>query len=226
MPLIIKSNTCHRILQPKGILVQDKMHLETSIGAPVVFGCREVETGYILCRGAINGLPIVFGCGEVETGHFLGRGAINGLLGLGNEKLDVTNLLSSKGFVRNSFSLCFTSKGSGRIAFGDKGDPDQMTTPLDTLHHESVLYSIRIEQISIGNVEFAALFDSAGSTVTRLNDEIYSLIAKHFDSLVKDRRRLDPLSPLEYCYETRDTSYWVPPSLNLKTKGGANFHVI
>ncbi|VFQ96315.1 unnamed protein product [Cuscuta campestris] len=135
------------------------MHLETSIGAPVVFGCGEAETGYILGRGAINGL--------------------------GNAKLDVTNLLSSKGFVQNSFSLCFTSKGSGRIAFGDKGDPDQMTTPLDTLHYESVLYSIRIEQISIGNVEFAALFDS-GSTVTRLNDEIYSLIAKHFDSLVKE----------------------------------------
>ncbi|RAL44940.1 hypothetical protein DM860_003699 [Cuscuta australis] len=93
----------------KGFLVEDLIHLET----------YDRNATHIV-------VPVVFGCGEVETGFILDQAAINGFIGLAHGTLDLTSLLSSRGLVPNSFSLCFAPDGSGRIAFGDKGDHDQM----------------------------------------------------------------------------------------------------
>ncbi|CAH9056435.1 unnamed protein product [Cuscuta europaea] len=87
-------------------------------------------------------------CGEVETGLILSTAAVNGLLGLGHGALGVPNQLSSagEGLVPYSFSLCFAADGNGRIAFGDKGDSDQLQTPLETSHqnelHDGIPFGI------------------------------------------------------------------------------------
>ncbi|VFQ59041.1 unnamed protein product [Cuscuta campestris] len=78
-------------------------------------------------------------CGEVVSGFLLEDAAINGFLGLGHAVLDLTSLLSSRGLVPNSFSLCFAPDGSGRVAFGDKGDADQMVTPLLEGSHKRLI---------------------------------------------------------------------------------------
>jgi Xylanase inhibitor N-terminal len=69
-------------------------------------------------------------CGEVQTGSFLSSGAPNGLMGLGMDDLSVPNMLAKNGLVSDSFSMCFSSDGSGRLNFGDKGSSDQSETPL------------------------------------------------------------------------------------------------
>ncbi|VFQ68752.1 unnamed protein product [Cuscuta campestris] len=104
-------------------------------------------------------------CRQVETGNFL----------------NVTSLLSSQGLVRNSFSMCFAPNGYGRIAFGDKGDDDQIFTPLLPTFDQSPYYNIQIEHISVENVviniSLVVLFDS-GTTLTYLTGEAYTLITK------------------------------------------------
>lgn len=69
-------------------------------------------------------------CGEVQTGSFLKSGAPNGLMGLGMDNSSVPNMLAKKGLISDSFSMCFSSDGSGRLHFGDKGSSDQSETSL------------------------------------------------------------------------------------------------
>ena len=98
-----------------GVLVQDVLHLT-----------REGPGG--AAAEALQA-PIVFGCGQVQTGLFLQGGAADGLLGLGMEKVSVPSVLASSGLVAsNSFSMCFSHDGVGRINFGDAGSRDQAET--------------------------------------------------------------------------------------------------
>ncbi|RAL54126.1 hypothetical protein DM860_004597 [Cuscuta australis] len=199
----------------KGYLVKDVWHLES----------------YDDERQAIDA-PIIFGCGTVETGTNLQGGTINGLLGLGlayNQPLDVPGILASQGLVPNAFSLCFASNGSGRIAFGDKGDTDQMKTPLEIIQDNDG-YNIRIQQIAIENVvtnvDFIATVDS-GTSLTYLNEEAYAIITENFNSHVKGPRiGHNPEDAFEYCYIIRrnHTTNW-DPSLTLKMRGGTDYHV-
>ncbi|RAL44867.1 hypothetical protein DM860_003626 [Cuscuta australis] len=197
----------------RGILVKDVMHLET-------YDDNRTRSS----------APVIFGCGQVETGDLLGEGPVNGLLGLGYGALDVTSLLSSQGLVRNSFSMCFAPNGYGRFAFGDLGDLDQMSTPFLPTFDQSPYYNIQIEHISVENVvvnlSLVAFFDS-GTTLTHLAGEAYSLVTKTFNLFVNDT--LVPMAgPFEYCYISRTdngTSIQTP-SLSLRTKGGADFHVL
>lgn len=69
-------------------------------------------------------------CGNNQTGSFLDGAAPNGLFGLGLDRISVPSILASRGFTSDSFSMCFGSRGIGRINFGDKGSSDQQETPL------------------------------------------------------------------------------------------------
>lgn len=66
-----------------------------------------------------------------QTGDLLEKAAINGVFGLGMGSISVPSILASQGLAADSFSLCFVSDGGGRIVFGDKGTPDQNTTPFN-----------------------------------------------------------------------------------------------
>ncbi|CAH9123783.1 unnamed protein product [Cuscuta epithymum] len=74
---------------------------ETSMGQP------KILNSYSPKSSSTSSAPVIFGCGMVETGTILEKGAVNGLLGLGfNTSLDVPTVLTSKGLVPNSLSLC------------------------------------------------------------------------------------------------------------------------
>jgi hypothetical protein len=102
-----------------GVLVEDVLHLVDGGGG------NEVQA------------PIVFGCGQVQTGAILRGAAAGGLMGLGMDKVSVPSALASSGLVASdSFSMCFSRDGVGRINFGDAGSLDQAETPLLVdLHH-------------------------------------------------------------------------------------------
>lgn len=70
-------------------------------------------------------------CGQVQTGSFLDIAAPNGLFGLGLDKVSVPSTLFRKGYIENSFSMCFGKDGTGRINFGDKGSLDQEEAPFN-----------------------------------------------------------------------------------------------
>ncbi|RDY06630.1 Aspartyl protease family protein 1, partial [Mucuna pruriens] len=175
---------------------------------------------------------ITFGCGQVQTGVLLKGEAPNGLFGLGMDNISVPSILAKEGLISNSFSMCFGSNGSGRIAFGDTGVSDQGKTPfnLKTLHPT---YNITITQIIVGgnaaDLEFHAIFDS-GTSFTYINDPAYTLLADKFSSLVKEKRHSfqspDSNIPFEYCYEISPNQTIIEvPLLNLTMKGGDDYYV-
>ncbi|XP_057778191.1 aspartyl protease family protein 1-like isoform X2 [Salvia miltiorrhiza] len=196
-----------------GILVDDVLHLGTyeSPQKPV-------------------SAPITLGCGIIQTGDFLDGAAINGLFGLGMDNISVPSILANKGLAANSFSMCFGGRdGVGRIAFGDKGTPNQKTTPINVeSSHPS--YNVTVTNIVVGGnsskVEFTAIFDS-GTSFTYLNDPAYSVIAEGFDSQVTEPRYQPERKIIfDYCYslsKTQDSYY--TPDLNITFKGGDLFFV-
>lgn len=97
-----------------GILIEDLLHLKTE------YKHSEPIQAYI-----------TFGCGQVQSGSFLDVAAPNGLFGLGMEQISVPSILSREGLMANSFSMCFSDDGVGRINFGDKGSPEQEETPFN-----------------------------------------------------------------------------------------------
>uniref|UniRef100_A0A803KXD9 Peptidase A1 domain-containing protein n=1 Tax=Chenopodium quinoa TaxID=63459 RepID=A0A803KXD9_CHEQI len=195
-----------------GILVEDVMHLTTEEHHP-----ESVEA------------YITFGCGQVQTGSFLDVAAPNGLFGLGMENISVPSILSRKGFIANSFSMCFGRDGVGRISFGDKGSPDQKETPFNVnpLHPS---YNITLTQIQVGtalnDVEFTALFDS-GTSFTYLVDPFYTNLARNFDLQIKDKRRpADSRLPFEYCYDMRpDANTSLVPTVSFSMEGGGQYRI-
>jgi hypothetical protein len=51
-------------------------------------------------------------------------------MGLGLDSLAVPSMLAKNKTISDSFSMCFGNDGSGRLKFGDKGNPGQNETPL------------------------------------------------------------------------------------------------
>jgi len=73
-------------------------------------------------------------CSVKQTGSLLETAAPTGLFGLSMDDISVPSMLAHMGLVANSFSMCFTTRGTqgiGRISFGDKGGSDQSKTPFD-----------------------------------------------------------------------------------------------
>ncbi|EYU37092.1 hypothetical protein MIMGU_mgv1a026715mg, partial [Erythranthe guttata] len=209
-----------------GILVNDLLHLGTDTDP----------------QDPIDA-PITFGCGMVQTGEFLDGVGLNGLFGLGIGSESVPSILASKGVTANSFSMCFSRDGLGRIEFGDTGSPDQEVTPFN-LQQSQPYYNVTVTQISVEesvtNVEFTAIFDTTSSFVY-LSDPAYSIIVKGIDSLYSlmlfllsqfDSRitevRYIPSRRIifDYCYSLGATqeSYTIP-ILAFTMEGGGKFYV-
>ncbi|KAG8363798.1 hypothetical protein BUALT_Bualt19G0059800 [Buddleja alternifolia] len=196
-----------------GILVDDVLHLGTDSTPQDI-----VEA------------PITLGCGIIQTGDFLDGAAINGLFGLGMDSISVPSTLASKGLAANSFSMCFGPDGFGRIEFGDKGSPNQKTTPfnLERLHPT---YNVTVTQIAVENnvtdIEFTAIFDS-GTSFTYLNDPAYTAIVESFNSQITNEPRYQPETQIifDYCYSLSATqeSYMIP-NLNLTMRGGDQLYI-
>jgi hypothetical protein len=94
-----------------GVLVEDVLHLTRD-------GGEAVEAA------------VVLGCGQEQTGAFLDGAAVDGLLGLGIDRVSVPSVLAAGGLVASdSFSMCFSPDGFGRINFGDAGRRGQAETP-------------------------------------------------------------------------------------------------
>lgn len=132
-----------------GILIEDVLHLKTEymhsepIQAYITFGSvyanskLNLITGqlcYVNCSYLLILMPCLArlcSCGQVQSGSFLDVAAPNGLFGLGMEQISVPSVLSREGLMVNSFSMCFSDDGVGRINFGDKGSPEQEETPFN-----------------------------------------------------------------------------------------------
>lgn len=196
-----------------GILVDDVLHMATADSA----------------RSPVQA-PITLGCGIIQTGDFLETAAPNGLFGLGMDNVSVPSILARKGIASNSFSMCFSPDGLGRLEFGDKGSSDQKTTPfnLEQLHPT---YNVTVTQLTIGkeviDLEFSAIFDT-GTSFTYLNDPAYSAIADNFHSQITEPRYIPATKIIfEYCYQLSATQKsYVYPRLNLTMQGGDSFHII
>ncbi|XP_073278513.1 aspartyl protease family protein 1-like [Primulina huaijiensis] len=196
-----------------GILVDDVLHLATADSALL-----PVQA------------PITLGCGIIQTGDFLENAAPNGLFGLGMDNVSVPSTLASKGITSNSFSMCFSPDGRGRIEFGDKGSSDQKTTPFN-LRQLHPTYNVTVTQLTVGkqvvDVEFSAIFDT-GTSFTYLNDPAYSAIADSFNSQITDEPRYVPQTKIifDYCYQLSATqNSYLYPRLNFTMKGGNPFYI-
>ncbi|KAI4341849.1 hypothetical protein MLD38_026523 [Melastoma candidum] len=194
-----------------GILVEDVLHLT-----------KDEEPSNAITTN------ITFGCGQIQTGSFLDGAAPNGLFGLGMSNMSVPSMLANQGLIPNSFSMCFSADGVGRINFGDEGSSDQGETPFN-LGQSHPTYTVGIVQINVGgkaaNVEFDAIFDS-GTSFTYLNDPAYSFISKTFNDLAQQSRYDDASLPFEYCYAlSPNQSSFETPTLNLTMKGSDPFSV-
>lgn len=195
-----------------GFLVNDVLYLTTEGNNPQIVKA-----------------PIVIGCGKVQTGSFLGDAAPNGLFGLGMDKLSVPSVLSSRGLISNSFSMCFGRDGIGRINFGDQGSSDQGQTSFNVKQKNS-LYNISITGMEVGNsssdVSFSALVDS-GTSFTTLADPAYTKLSENFNAAVSEKRAdVDSSIPFEYCYLLSSKGNLTHlPFINFKTQGGSKFPV-
>ncbi|CAL4985741.1 unnamed protein product [Urochloa decumbens] len=198
-----------------GVLVQDVLHLTRENSKQ-----QSVQA------------PVVLGCGQVQTGDFLNGAAAGGLMGLGMDKVSVPSVLATSGIVASdSFSMCFSSDGVGRINFGDAGSPGQAQTPLFVPgNSRSTYYNISVTAISVDNskpmpVEFAVVVDS-GSSYTYLSDPAYTLLTTSLNSRVSDPKADYSGQLFEYCYSVSpgQTNVTVP-EVRLTTKGGAVFPV-
>jgi hypothetical protein len=115
-----------------GVLVEDVVHLTREAPGP---------------GAATEALQatIVFGCGQVQTGAFLTGAGFDGLLGLGMDNVSVPSVLAASGVVAsNSFSMCFSDDGVGRINFGDAGSAGQSETPFVLRSTKSVRHSVDV----------------------------------------------------------------------------------
>ncbi|CAN6220059.1 unnamed protein product, partial [Urochloa humidicola] len=203
-----------------GVLVRDVLHLTREAPGPGA-ATEAVQA------------PIVFGCGQVQTGLFLEGGALDGLLGLGMDKVSVPSVLATSGLVKSdSFSMCFSDDGHGRIDFGDAGGAGQSQTPFipRTTHptYNVSFTAINVETKSVA-AEFTAVMDS-GTSFTYLNDPEYTELATNFNSQVREKRANFSSGasdvPFEYCYGlSSEQTEVLLPEVSLTTKGGALFPV-
>ncbi|CAN6200492.1 unnamed protein product [Urochloa humidicola] len=201
-----------------GVLVRDLLHLT-----------RETPG-----RPQPVNASVVFGCGQVQTGAFLDGGVFDGLLGLGMDRVSVPSVLAASGLVKSdSFSMCFSDDGIGRINFGDAGGAGQSETPFiprATRPTYNVSFTaINVETKSVP-AEFAAVMDS-GTSFTYLNDPEYTELATNFNSQIREKRANFTSAsadrfPFEYCYSISPSQTEVLiPDVSLTTKGGDLFPV-
>ena len=116
-----------------GVLVEDVLHLSREAGG---------------ASTAVRA-PVVLGCGQVQTGAFLDGAAVDGLLGLGMDKVSVPSVLHAAGLVASdSFSMCFSPDGLGRINFGDAGRRGQAETPF-TVRNTHPTYNISVTAMTV-----------------------------------------------------------------------------
>ncbi|KAL7126407.1 hypothetical protein ABFS83_14G184900 [Erythranthe nasuta] len=215
---LTRSNTCayqqlYGASSSTGILVDDVLHLgsDTNPQDPI-------------------DVSVTFGCGKNQTGYFLeSGGGINGVFGLGMGGISVPSILASKSVTANSFSMCFSDEYFGRIEFGDKGSPEQKTTPFN-LQKSNPTYNITVIQIGVGNnvtnLEFTANFNT-GTAVTHLTDPAYSFIVNNFNSHITEKRYHYPAdAAFDHCYVLRaNQSIYTTPNLTFTMKGGNQFNV-
>uniref|UniRef100_A0A0D9W2U8 Peptidase A1 domain-containing protein n=1 Tax=Leersia perrieri TaxID=77586 RepID=A0A0D9W2U8_9ORYZ len=189
-----------------GFLVEDVLYLSTEDALPQILKAQ-----------------ILFGCGQVQTGTFLDAAAPNGLFGLGIDMISIPSILAQKGLTSNSFAMCFSRDGIGRISFGDQGSSDQ-ETPLDVNPQH-------ITEITVGNsltdMEFSTIVDT-GTSFTYLADPAYTYITQSFHAQVHaNRHAADSRIPFEYCYDLSSSEDRIQtPSISLRTVGGDLFPVI
>ncbi|RZC75849.1 hypothetical protein C5167_000129 [Papaver somniferum] len=167
---------------------------------------------------------ITFGCGQIQTGFYLNGEARNGLFGLGIGSTSVPSILSSKGLVADSFSICFGADGVGRISFGDKGSSDQEKTPFNPMQ-QSPWYNITVTQLNVGGsltdeLDVTAIFYS-GAEYTLLYDPAYTALCDSFDSQIDKRHSAGPMLGFEYCYHINTAT----PNVTFIMKGGSKFNV-
>ncbi|CAN6206663.1 unnamed protein product [Urochloa humidicola] len=205
-----------------GVLVRDLLHLTREGPGPAE---------------AVRA-PIVFGCGRVQTGLFLDGGALDGLMGLGMDRVSVPSVLAATGLVKSdSFSMCFSDDGHGRINFGDAGGDAQSETPfvVPARATRPTSYNVSFTAINVDTksvaAEFAAVMDS-GTSFTHLNDPEYTELATNFNSQIREKRANFSTTgsadsfPFEYCYRLSPSQREVLlPDVSLTTKGGALFPV-
>uniref|UniRef100_A0A803KXE1 Peptidase A1 domain-containing protein n=1 Tax=Chenopodium quinoa TaxID=63459 RepID=A0A803KXE1_CHEQI len=98
-----------------GYMVEDVLHLSMNSNSSARINAK-----------------IPFGCGVRQTGSFLSNGAPNGLLGLTMDPISLPSVLASQNLTSNSYSMCFTGDGIGKIIFGDRDSNEQGETPLST----------------------------------------------------------------------------------------------
>ncbi|KAJ3692823.1 hypothetical protein LUZ60_011918 [Juncus effusus] len=170
---------------------------------------------------------IVFGCGENQTGTFLDGGAPNGLMGLSMSNLSVPSILSNKGFTANSFSMCFSEDGVGRINFGDRGSEGQSEADLN-LENDNSLYNVSFMGIKIENASISSSFSvivDSGTSFTYLDDPMYTDFVTNFNSQV-DEQRISASSSFEYCYALSPGQQSVNlPNIIFITKSGSSFPI-
>ncbi|KAI3882443.1 hypothetical protein MKW92_040426 [Papaver armeniacum] len=202
-------------INSSGILVEDILRLKTDNHKP-----KEVNA------------TIIFGCAQVQTGFYLDVTARSGLFGLGIGNTSVPSILSKKGLVADSFSMCFGSDRVGRIRFGDKGSSDQQHTSLNSMQ-QNPQYNITVTQLSVGGslseeLDVTAIFYS-GTEYTYLTDPAYTALCDSFNSQIDKRHSADPVLNFEYCYDVKFHSHHVCstaiPNVTFIMKGGSKFNV-
>ncbi|KAJ1693053.1 hypothetical protein LUZ63_009751 [Rhynchospora breviuscula] len=196
-----------------GYLVEDVLYLTTETTQPQT-----------------TQASIIFGCGQTQTGTFLDGGAPDGLMGLSMSNLSVPSILANKGYTSNSFSMCFSEDGIGRINFGDVGSSDQSETPL-LVDTQADLYNISLTGFSVGNSSYTSSFSAivdSGTSFTYLADPMYTDIVTSFTSQVEETRgsELSAAASFEYCYllSSGQTSAKIP-DIAFTTQGGSSFPV-
>ncbi|CAL9153110.1 unnamed protein product [Musa hybrid cultivar] len=191
-----------------GILVEDVLYLRRedatskTVEAQITFGCSEYVEGMNMA------LPY-------------------GIFGLGMGNTSVPSILSSKGIILDSFSMCFGVDGIGRINFGDKGSLDQEETPFNIDNRG--FYNISITGMEVGNTsidsDFSVIVDS-GTSFTYLPDPVYTKFTESFNAQVQEnRRKPDNSLPFEFCYNSSSRYSFQRPNISLIAKGGSKFPV-
>ncbi|KAH7287125.1 hypothetical protein KP509_32G039300 [Ceratopteris richardii] len=193
-----------------GVLVEDIIYLSSG---------RDLD-------GSV-GTRIVFGCGQVQSGNFLSNGAPDGLLGLGMGTIAFPYRLAKAGLIKNSFSMCFASDGSGRIFFGDKGLASQKTTPFLPLNGTHLRYVVGLQSIVVGSSDIqqrTTIIIDSGTSFTYLPKDLYSAVTIEFDKQVTTNRVTLADVPWKFCYESSDGDMQTPP-LSMVFIGGEIFPV-
>ncbi|KAG2709241.1 hypothetical protein I3843_05G208500 [Carya illinoinensis] len=186
-----------------GFLVEEKLHLASVSNHATQ---NHVQASVIL------------GCGRKQSGGYLDGAAPDGVMGLGPGNISVPSLLAKAGLVRNSFSLCFDEKDSGRILFGDEGLATQQSTLFLPIAGNNA-YFVGLEHYCVGSLclkltQFQAIVDS-GSSFTYFPTKICEKIVSEFDKQVNATRINVPKSTFKYCYNASSQELHNIPTMRL-----------